>query len=265
MLFAKDIQNILIYRNRKVQVTLVNDSQITGVFDEYNVESSWIKVGGEFIGIEEIKDIEFLGRVTDFHTINNQIGVIDDSVEFGISNITLPDDIESILFQEFDCDVSCHLIEIAGKLSAVDVRIVRKRHVINSDILQKTDCLYYYGNGECVHGFLNILDDNTIMVDEHEIGITDIKSISALPQIDDEVVVVTANGNTFCGTVNAINHNAIELFENKKDECVTINLNDSRQIWHSGVVSSRKGKRAIINEKYICKCPYYLNELLPVK
>ena len=261
MLFAKEIQNILIYRNRKVQVTLVNDSQSTGVFDEYNAESSWIKVGGEFIGIEEIKDIEFLGRVTDFHTINNQIGVIDDSVEFGISNITLPDDIESILFQEFDCDVSCHLIEIAGKLSAVDVRIVRKRHVINSDILQKTDCLYYYGNGECVHGFLNILDENTIMVDEHEIGITDIKSISALPQIDDEVVVEMANGNIFRGTVNAINHNAVELFENKKDECVTINLNDFRQIWHSGVVSSRKGKRAIINEKYICKCPYYLNDI----
>ena len=60
MLFAKEIQNILIYRNRKVQVTLVNDSQSTGVFDEYNAESSWIKVGGEFIGIEEIKDIELL-------------------------------------------------------------------------------------------------------------------------------------------------------------------------------------------------------------
>ena len=261
MLLRNDIQAFLLYYSHTVQVTLVNDSRINGVFDEYNETNSWIKVDGEFIGIEEIKDIEYLGKVTDFHTIKNQVGIIDNSIEFGLSNLVNQDDIDTILFQEFDCDVACHLLEIAGKLSAVDVRVLRKSHVLNFGILQKTDCLYYCDDGECFHGFLNVLDESTIIMNGHEIGIEHIKNITPTPQIGDNVTLMLVNGEYHCGIVNAIYSDQLELLEDTTNECLSINFKDFSQIWRTGIVTSKNGKRAVIDDRYICKCPYYLSDI----
>lgn len=259
-------KNLPLYVGHKVVVLLENGERLDGNL-KYNRNLEGITLGETFYSFEEIKDVRYLGVITDYHA-KGKIAYIDDAFSFIV-------DADSelyhlIRYKEFSCLVSCHLEleEQQFRMYATNVALEdTPEHVLPEAVLLNHAFLYKCNNGKWIRGVLTkedgVYELNKCRTIDGKTIAKATEDITMFPRVNDSVVVTTEE-QEYSGVISVVRDNGFILVYKNSGyiECVFIVLEEVENICYKGVVTSydEKNKEGTINERYTFKKQYVSNE-----
>jgi len=267
--------NLSVYIFKQILVTFADGNKKEGIlvsYDSYSILLNEDATDFEY-RLENICDIEYVGRITDYHTYDGY-GELDE-YRFEPKQILTQADRDHILYNEYDCVAACHLGVSAGdtnKTCAHDVRLLSWNHILHMETLRRGRYIYCYQDGTALTGELTVKDGLKYLVlgqDKIIDFVSDgIEKIMPLPGTDESICIVKKDGTDVCGIYNGMFRNCIAVRKDQGFESIAITdiaalrfvgtVAQSSSGYSRNLMICRKNDASGIN--YIFKTPYLRND-----
>lgn len=263
-----DVNKLGLYLLRTVRVTLDGGEVRTGKLMNILLSEEKIQIEEAYYGLSQIRDVEFVGKISDFHTYRG-FGEVE-GIPFSLEDLGEGLSPKSILYGEFECIVTCHL-ELAGtKIGAKDLKLVARTHRIYEQELKNSDYWYRLNDGTVYTGRLTadsplrLLQTNG---NERELDLGEVADITKAPSVNDYVDTELKDGRRIAGVVSAVTDSMLVLIG---DAVSMVGIGDIRILRYRGRVvlgTAMTGKGTIRkvrvsidgreNGILLCKKPFF--------
>lgn len=244
-----------LYHSHMVKLIMCDGRTVEGIMAIK--EPGSFEIDGKLYSVEESEDILYLGELTDYHTFGNN-GEIDSVYQFKREDCINPNEFEEMIYHEFRCRVSCHLIVRDNAIQAVNVKLLQRVHILNKDILAKGKFLYRFADGRFATGVLKTAGENHSVLTEkgEEISFadTDVLDVTRAPMINDFITVQTGEEKRISGIVSAVQEDYLLVIADMMPQMVF--FRDVQELRYHGEVT----ENGIIDSQYQYKPPYYLKD-----
>lgn len=258
-----------LYLLKRVRITLKSGVIRIGKLMNIFLTENKIQIEGDYYEFSQVCDIEFIGKISDYHTYR-KIGEVED-ITFSLDDLTEELPLDIIVYGEFDCTVACHLELNDIKIEAKDLKLVSCAHRIYEQELEKMYYWYKLNDGTVYKAKLGKTDDcvELLLPDENKVRINleDVVDITRAPSVNDYVYVVSNDGGKIAGVVSAITDSEMVLIG---DAVFIVNICDIRTLRYrgkivTGAATVNKGTirqiRVLINDSedctFLCKKPFF--------
>ncbi len=267
-----DMGSLGLYLLRQVCLTFEDGQNVIGQLT--GLSENGIHIDATVYPLDQVKDIEMVGEITDYHTYQGT-GVIAD-FEFAADEIAAGFDPKMITYGEFDCTAACHLQLESGKIYAKDVRLLSASHRIYEPELAEKPYLYRLKDGTCIAARLKTVEGGYGLETAEEeyisIDMKDVADITKVPEGNDYILVRLKDGTQIRGIVSAATDDMMVVF-NGEQESRIVRYEDMESLRYRGSVvvgtitvakgTVRQVKIRVNEEKgstaFLCKKPYCVN------
>lgn len=264
-----DVNKLGLYLLKIVRITLESGNTKIGKLMNILLPENKIQIEEDYCELSQVCNIEFIGKISDFHTYRGTGEV--EGISFSLDDLTEELPVEIILYGEFDCTVACHLELTGPKIEAKDLKLVSCAHRIYEQELEKSYYWYKLSDGTVYRAKLGIEDNSTwlLLADEKKkcIKLEDVVDITKAPSVNDYVYAVLNDGQVIAGLVSSVTDLMIVLIG---DMISMVNICDIRTLRYRGKITIGVAtiKRSIVrqirvsiddNEKctFLCKKPFF--------
>lgn len=252
MLSPELLPLIQLYQSHSVLLSLSSGQQSRGVFEAYRPSEGVLLLNGRPYSVNELSDIEYTGVITDYKTFTGE-AVIDGDYLADTMEVRRSGLVDYLRYQEFNCEIACHLGFQDGKIVAVKLRLLATQHVLNPQVLSAADYLYFMADGSCLRGALREGEAGRYLLGDTPLDPGAILDITRAPVVNETVQVILKDGKSCRGLVTAAQASQLMLMDNGTFQLIP--LEQVRQVRYLGTVTAANR----VDHTYICKPPHYLH------
>ncbi len=225
------------YILRNARIVLFDGRIVVGMVNISPSSLTEVVVDGEAYPLEEIQNIEFVGKITEFDA-DKGLGKIEGCI-FDMDDIVDEESAEIIIYGEYKCTAACRLSLATGKIEADDVRVLEHERVFDDAEILDEEMIYLFKDGSSFVGTL--ADDmglkQLVSVDGTEkiYNQDEIENVIRIPELNERIRASLKDGRTVEGLVaNAAGGRLVLVGENENLD--VLELGDVEAVRYRGQV-----------------------------
>ncbi|MDO4345168.1 MAG: ATP-binding protein [Eubacteriales bacterium] len=268
-----DINKVGLYLLKNVRITLSGGEKKSGRLNNILSAEGNVRLDEEDIAMAEILDIEFVGKISDFHTYKG-VGEIE-GITFTLDDLSEDLDRDTILYGEFDCIAACHLEFAGARIEAKDVSLISCTHRVYVPELSEKHYWYRMRDGRVYTGKLERSGDGFALEliggEKEDLNLSEVADITRKPVVNDYIYVALKDQSIVSGVVSGITEDMLVLIG---DTVAMVEVKNIRTVRYRGTIAvgtanTAKGpvrqiRVSVDGSKtsgtFLCKEPYFEDE-----